>query len=218
MGPLSYMQSIAEQNVIMRRMTVSTPIPEYWVIHDTNMLACHNDKWMWISSVRIPAGRNTCYFVYHTFQWEWTGTIEVKRYNATEVTYAAHTSRSRHKALDADSSLLRYDTMLQVNGSLHPEDAGTVVLQNFRNYLPNDTTSHPRRHKSYKHCSENVKPQQAMDPCLFSTTHGILLRLIVRSGLDVPTFATRRLHACHQARAPSAGKWNCGREMFRNFA
>jgi hypothetical protein len=33
----------------------------------------------------------------------------------------------------------------------------------------------------------------------FSTTHCSLLRLIVRSGLDVPTFATRRLHACHHA-------------------
>ena len=30
------------------------------------------------------------------------------------------------------------------------------------------------------------------------------LRLIVRSGLDVPTFATRRFHACHHARAPTA--------------
>ena len=43
------------------------------------------------------------------------------------------------------------------------------------------------------------------------------LRLIVRSWLDVPTFATRRLHACHHARAPSSGRWNCGREMFGNF-
>ena len=40
----------------------------------------------------------------------------------------------------------------------------------------------------------------------------------MRSGLDVPTFVTRRLHACHHARAPSGGKWNCGREMFENFA
>jgi len=40
----------------------------------------------------------------------------------------------------------------------------------------------------------------------------------VRSGLDVPTFATRRLHACHHARAPSGGTWNCGREMSGNFA
>jgi len=40
----------------------------------------------------------------------------------------------------------------------------------------------------------------------------------VRSGLDVPTFATRRLHACHHAKAPSAGRWNCGREMSGNFA
>jgi hypothetical protein len=53
---------------------------------------------------------------------------------------------------------------------------------------------------------------------LFSTTHYILLRLIVRSGLDVSTFATRRLHACHHARAPSGGRWNCGREISGNFA
>jgi len=42
--------------------------------------------------------------------------------------------------------------------------------------------------------------------CLLSTTHCSLLRLIVRSGLDVPTFATRRLHACHHARVPSGGR------------
>ena len=52
----------------------------------------------------------------------------------------------------------------------------------------------------------------------FSTTHCSLLRLIVRSGLDVPTFATRRLHVCHHARAPSGGRWNRGREMSGNFA
>ena len=39
----------------------------------------------------------------------------------------------------------------------------------------------------------------------------------MRSGLDVSTFATRRLHACHHARAPSGGRWNCGREMSGNF-
>jgi hypothetical protein len=44
------------------------------------------------------------------------------------------------------------------------------------------------------------------------------LRLIVRSWVDVPTFATRRLHACHHARAPSGGRWNCGREMSGYFA
>jgi hypothetical protein len=43
------------------------------------------------------------------------------------------------------------------------------------------------------------------------------LWLIVRSGLDVPTFATRRLHACHYARAPNGGRWNCGREMSGKF-
>jgi len=47
--------------------------------------------------------------------------------------------------------------------------------------------------------------------------HCNLLRLIVRSVLDVPTFATRRLQACHHARAPSGGRWNCGREMSGKF-
>jgi hypothetical protein len=44
------------------------------------------------------------------------------------------------------------------------------------------------------------------------------LRRIVRSWLDVSTFATRRVHACHYARAPSGGRWNCWREMSGNFA
>jgi hypothetical protein len=53
---------------------------------------------------------------------------------------------------------------------------------------------------------------------MFFLLRAAALRLIVRSELDVPTFAIRRLHACHQARAPSGGKWNCGREMSGNFA
>jgi hypothetical protein len=36
--------------------------------------------------------------------------------------------------------------------------------------------------------------------------------------LDVPTFATRSLQLCRHMRAPSGGSWNCGREMFHNFA
>ena len=48
---------------------------------------------------------------------------------------------------------------------------------------------------------------------LFSTYALQPSRVIVRSGLEVPTFAARRLHACHHARAPSGGRWNCGREM-----
>jgi hypothetical protein len=51
----------------------------------------------------------------------------------------------------------------------------------------------------------------------FLNTH-CSLRLIVRSELDVPTFVTRLLHVCHHARAPSGGRWNCGREMSGNFA
>jgi len=44
------------------------------------------------------------------------------------------------------------------------------------------------------------------------------LRLIVRSWLDVPTFATRRLHACQHARAPSGGRWNCILKMSGNYS
>jgi hypothetical protein len=53
---------------------------------------------------------------------------------------------------------------------------------------------------------------------LFIQLRTAALRFIVRSWLKVPTFATRRLHACHHVRAPSGGKWNCGREMSGNFA
>jgi hypothetical protein len=49
------------------------------------------------------------------------------------------------------------------------------------------------------------------------TTMHRSLRLIVRSWLDIPTFTTRRLHACNHARAPSGGRWNCGQEMSGNF-
>jgi len=52
---------------------------------------------------------------------------------------------------------------------------------------------------------------------LFSTCTLQPSRLIMQSGLDVPTFASRRLHACHHARAPSGGRWNCGREMSGKF-
>jgi len=34
------------------------------------------------------------------------------------------------------------------------------------------------------------------------------LRLTVRTGLEVPTFATRRLHSCHHARVPSGATRN----------
>jgi len=43
-------------------------------------------------------------------------------------------------------------------------------------------------------------------------------RLIVRYGLDAPTFANRRLHMCHHAKTPSGGRWSCGQEMSGNFA
>jgi hypothetical protein len=63
--------------------------------------------------------------------------------------------------------------------------------------------------------SEDSQTVEEMFVCLVRTA---ALRFIARSWLDVPTFATRRLHACHHARAPSGGRWNCGREMSGNFA
>jgi hypothetical protein len=51
----------------------------------------------------------------------------------------------------------------------------------------------------------------------FSTYALQTLRFIVRSVLEVPTFVTRRLHACHNARAHSGERWNCGREMSEYF-
>jgi len=50
--------------------------------------------------------------------------------------------------------------------------------------------------------------------CLFIQLHTAALRLIVRSWLDVPNFATRPLHA----RVPSGGRWNCGWETSGDFA
>jgi hypothetical protein len=51
---------------------------------------------------------------------------------------------------------------------------------------------------------------------LFSTYALQPSRLIVRSGLDVPTLSTMRLHACQHARAPSGGRWNCVRKFCLN--
>jgi len=53
----------------------------------------------------------------------------------------------------------------------------------------------------YTSCLVCVQLSLGVMLCFF-TTH-CSLRLIVRSELDVPTFATRRLHACHHTRAPS---------------
>jgi len=53
---------------------------------------------------------------------------------------------------------------------------------------------------------------------LFIQLRTAALRLTMRSWLDVPTFAIRRPHACHPTRAPSGGRWNCGRETSGNFA
>jgi hypothetical protein len=72
---------------------------------------------------------------------------------------------------------------------------------------------------------ENFAPPLGLDPRTFQLVYFILFstyalqpsRLIVRSELDVPTFATRLLHACYHARAPSGGKWNCGKKVLGPF-
>jgi len=61
-----------------------------------------------------------------------------------------------------------------------------------------------------------LRPPKAF--CLFIQLRTAALRLIVRSWLNVPSFATRRLHACHHARVPSGERWNCGQETSGNFA
>ena len=67
-------------------------------------------------------------------------------------------------------------------------------------------------------CTFSERELYIIQCMLCSLTTHCSLRLIERSELDVPTFATRRLQACHHARAPSGGRWNCGREMSGNFA
>jgi hypothetical protein len=55
------------------------------------------------------------------------------------------------------------------------------------------------------------------ESCLFIQLRTAALRLIVGSGLDVPTFTTRRLHASpHES--TQRQKVDCGREMSGNFA
>ena len=68
----------------------------------------------------------------------------------------------------------------------------------------------------YRDCKSPHIIRTHLSIVMFFTTH-CSLRLIVRYELDVPTSSNRRLHACHHARAPSGGRWNCGREMSENF-
>jgi len=65
-----------------------------------------------------------------------------------------------------------------------------------------------------EYCDVNAYSFEYLIPYFFFSNYALQpLRLIVRSGLDVPTFATGRLHT----RAPRGGRWNCGREMSGNF-
>ena len=52
---------------------------------------------------------------------------------------------------------------------------------------------------------------------LFTQLHTAALRLIVQSWLDVPTLATRRLHACHHATSPQRRKVELWARNVREF-
>jgi hypothetical protein len=67
-------------------------------------------------------------------------------------------------------------------------------------------------------CSKKNLARYGEKCILFLQLRTVALRLIVRPWLDVPTLATRRLHACHYAMAPSGGRWNFWLEMSGNFA
>jgi hypothetical protein len=51
----------------------------------------------------------------------------------------------------------------------------------------------------------------ALARCILGRFLGVLCHCFP-SRLDVPTFATRCPHVRHDARDPSSGRWNCGRE------
>ena len=51
----------------------------------------------------------------------------------------------------------------------------------------------------------------ALVRCFLGKFLGIVYRCF-SPRLEVPTFATRRLHVRHNARDPGGGRWNCGRE------
>jgi hypothetical protein len=77
---------------------------------------------------------------------------------------------------------------------------------------------HIQFNKSVSFFRKDLVSRNEVSICVFIFNYAPQpLRLIARSWLNVPTFATRRLHACHHARAPSGGRWNCGREMSGKF-
>jgi hypothetical protein len=113
---------------------------------------------------------------------------------------------------------VRYGTLRRADHSSRGVLPGVVCL---RSWHPDEETlaHHGLLHqgKKFGYVFKLISVMVFGTMLCFFTTH-CSLRLIVRSEFDVPTFATRRLHACHHARAPSGGRWNCGREMSGNFA
>ena len=92
--------------------------------------------------------------------------------------------------------------IVKTTWAVHVWSSGYTVLHHSDSYK-----------QTYLHCLYTSVVRNSL--CFF-TTH-CSLRLTVRSELDVPTFATRRLHACHHARAPSGGRWNRVGEKYQGI-
>jgi len=95
---------------------------------------------------------------------------------------------------------------------------GCDDIQSHRNLLTFHSGLSPHSSRQVNNDGARRIPWIISFVCLFIQLRTAALRLIVQSWLDIPTFATRRLHACHHARAPYGGRWNCGQEMSGNFA
>jgi len=114
--------------------------------------------------------------------------------------------------------VVRYGTLRRADHSSRGVLPGVVCLRSW--HPDEETLAHQgllHRGKKFGYVFKLISVIVFGTMLCFFTTH-CSLRLIVRSEFDIPTFATRSLHACHHARAPSGGRWNCGREMSGNFA
>jgi hypothetical protein len=97
-----------------------------------------------------------------------------------------------------------------------------IVTFKFWTYTERLTVQvHKTCSRSYMSCYLVMRPVMpyatgTRTVCLFIQLHTTALRLIVQSWLDVPTFATRRLHV--SPRESTRRRRNCGQEMSNNFA
>jgi len=127
--------------------------------------------------------------------------------SAGERPAAAHLLRSDTKFNENPSSGSRLVSCADCLEIWEPQPSGTLractgnAFFCFQSFLISSLCSKDKR-ISLPH----TKPRSTLHSSLFIQLQTAVLRLIVRSWLDVPTFATSRLHTCHHARAPSGGR------------